>query len=181
MGWKPSKEWWMIVTLSSVRSFWRRSAKLAKKERTQPSAAGADLDITGEESHENWRKTKPLEIGGNAGNCWRSALHPWCSWPTYLLLVIPGCCRMKIIFFPQPCSWSHMLLPLANSKLRDTKEDSVTSGPKEQVRGKQLFPSKESWALAQWVVVASPGTSSGKGTSELPTLGTADPGSELQS
>lgn len=74
-----------------------------------------------------------------------------------------------------------MLLPLTNSKLRDIEEVSVTSGPKEQVRGKQLFHSKESWALAQWVVVAPPGTSSGKGTSEIPPLGTADPGSEPQS
>lgn len=49
-----------------------------------------------------------------------------------------------------------MLLPLTNSKHRDTEEVSVTSGPKEQVRGKQLFSPEESWALAQWIVVAPP-------------------------
>lgn len=47
-----------------------------------------------------------------------------------------------------------MLLPLTNSKHRDTEEVSVISGPKEQVRGKQFFSPEESWALAQWVVVA---------------------------
>lgn len=46
--------WWSHSPVLS--SFWKRSAKLTR-ERTQPSAAETESDVTGEESEENWRKT----------------------------------------------------------------------------------------------------------------------------
>lgn len=158
-----------MVALASAGLFWKRSAKHMEKEgrrghdRQQREQAEVlwEKKVTKNEAKTNQRRSEQM----------RTASRPWCSGPTRgLPLVVPGCCMTKKIIFPTT---------LLGKLLAPATDERRTQRHWEILR--PLYP-KHRWKRSSssphcWAAVAPPGTSAGKGTSELAAFGTADSGS----